>query len=255
MDKNVETKPAKGTFWEGMTCLLATISGNAYLILGSLLFSVLSLLGAWIPPRGDWVYQMARLWSRGLLFSSGARLDVDYSVPLSGDLCCIYMSNHQSVYDIPALIASLPGQTRFLAKRSLFRIPIFGWALRAGGFISIDRENRTKARESFNSAVSRLQEGSSTLVFPEGTRSVNGKLQPFERGGFLLALKSGLPIVPVGVIGSIEIRRRGSYIVRPGRITVRYGRPLNVEEFGVRGKQELIQRVREDIAALADVEP
>jgi len=234
---------------------MATVAGNTYLILGSLVFSVLSILGAWIPPRGNWVFQTARLWSHGLLFLSGVRRDVGCAEPLSPHQRCIYMSNHQSVFDIPALIVSLPGQTRLLAKQSLFRIPIFGWAMKAGGFISIDRKNRSKAKESFNAAVLRLQEGSSTLVFPEGTRSLDGELQPFERGGFLLALKSGLPIVPVGVIGSLAIRRRGSYVVRPGRITVRYGRPLKVEDFGVRGKQALIQQVREDIANLAGIEP
>ena len=250
-----ETSRREPSLWKRLTSLLATVSGNLYLIWGSLLFSVLSILGAWIPPRGNWVFQMARLWSHGLLAFSGVRLDVEYVEPLSADQCCIYMSNHQSVFDIPALITSLPGQTRLLAKQSLFRIPIFGWAMKAGGFISIDRKNRSKAKESFNSAVSRLKEGSSTLVFPEGTRSPDGELQPFERGGFLLALKSGLPIVPVGVIGSMAIRRRGSYVVRPGRITVRYGRPLRVEDFGVRGKQDLTQRVREEIAILAGLEP
>ena len=254
MAKN-DTSSAEDSLWGTVTCGLATVSGNIYLILGSLLFSVLSILGAWIPPRGNWVFQMARLWSHGFLFFSGVRLDVDYSIPLSSDQRCIYMSNHQSVFDIPALIVSLPGQTRLLAKQSLFRIPIFGWAMKAGGFISIDRKNRSKAKESFDSAVSRLKEGSSTLVFPEGTRSLDGELQPFERGGFLLALKSGLPIVPVGVIGSMAIRRRGSYVVRPGRITVRYGRPLKVEDFGVRGKQALIRQVREAIADLAGIEP
>jgi 1-acyl-sn-glycerol-3-phosphate acyltransferase len=234
---------------------LATVSANIYLILGSLLFSVLSLLGAWIPPRRKWVFYMARLWSHGLLFFSGVRLDVDYAVPLSSNQRCIYMSNHQGVFDIPALIVSLPGQTSLLAKESLFRIPIFGWAMKAGGFISIDRKNRSKARKSFNLAVTRLQEGSSTMVYPEGTRSMNGELQAFERGGFLLALKSGSPIVPVGLIGSMAIRRRGSYVVRPGRITVRYGRPLKVEDFGVRGKRDLMRRVREEIASLAGLEP
>lgn len=250
-----DTSRREGSLWGGVTAALATLTGNTYLVLGSILFSVLALLGAWIPPRGNWVFLMARAWSRGLLLFSGVRLDVEYTAPLSRDQCCIYMSNHQSLYDIPALMLSLPGQTRMLAKQSLFRIPLFGWALKAGGFISIDRKNRSKARESFNSAVIRLQEGSSTLVFPEGTRSLDGELQPFERGGFLLALKSGLPIVPVGLIGSLAIRRRDSYVVRPGRITVRYGRPLKVEEFGVRGKQALIQQVREDIAELAGIEP
>ena len=252
----VESDSTEGSGSRGtpLTTILATLSGNTYLILGSVFFSILALLGSWLPPRGNWVYQMARLWSHGLLFFSGVQLSVEYSVPLAPQRSCIYMSNHQSLFDIPALIVSLPGQTRFLAKQSLFRIPIFGWALKAGGFISIDRKNRSRARESFRSAVSRLQEGSSTLVFPEGTRSLDGSLGPFERGGFLLALKSGLPIVPVGVIGGLAIRQRESYVIRPGRISLRYGGPLRVEDFGVRGKDELMERVRKEIVDLAEID-
>jgi 1-acyl-sn-glycerol-3-phosphate acyltransferase len=92
------------------------------------------------------------------------------------------------------------------------------------------------------------------LVFPEGTRSLDGNLGPFERGGFLLALKSGLPIVPVGVIGGLAIRRRESYVIRPGRISLRYGGPLRVEDFGVRGKDELMERVRKEIVDLAEID-
>ena len=114
--ENSKSVQEKASFWETLTCVVATVSCNTYLILGSLFFSVLALLGAWIPPRGNWVFQMARLWSHGLLFFSGVRLSVDYSEPLSPELCCIYMSNHQSVHDIPALLVTLPGQTRFLAS-------------------------------------------------------------------------------------------------------------------------------------------
>jgi 1-acyl-sn-glycerol-3-phosphate acyltransferase len=162
------------------------------------------------------------------------------------------MSNHQSMYDIPALLASLPVQTRFLAKRSLFKIPIFGWAIALGGFISVDRSDRSRARESFAAAVEQLRLGASTLVFPEGTRSLDGRLSDFERGGFLLALKSGLAIVPVGIHGSLSVRRRGSLVVRPGRIRVRYGRPIEVESFGIRGRAELEGVVRERLADLMD---
>lgn len=234
--------------------VLATLSGNLYLVMGSAFFGSLAILLAWAPPPGHWVYRMARWWSRGLLLFSGVSVDAISEAELDAGQRYIFMSNHQGLYDIPALIATLPGQTRFLAKRSLFQIPVFGWALKAGGFISIDRENRSRAGESFSEAVRRLQEGSSAMVFPEGSRSLDGKLLPFERGGFLLALKSGLPIVPVGVRGSLEVRRRDSRIVRPGRITIHYGRPLGVDSYGVRARDEMMQEVRRQIAELAGLE-
>ena len=127
------------------------------------------------------------------------------------------MANHQSLFDIPALLASLPGETKFLAKSSLFRIPIFGWALSAGGFVPIDRSDRSTARESFAAAIAALARGVSVLIFPEEARSLDGRVLPFQRGGFLLALKSGLPIVPVGIEGAFEVQPRRSFLIRPGR--------------------------------------
>ena len=238
-----------------VTSVLATISGNLFLVIGSILFGSLAILMAWIPPRGDWVYANARLWSRGLLLFSGISLGRKLAAELEIDHPYVFMSNHQSLYDIPALIQSLPGQTRFLAKRSLFQIPIFGWALKAGGFVSIDRENRSRAGESFSDAVQRVQSGSSVVVFPEGTRSLDGELLPFERGGFLLAIKSGVPIVPVGIHGSLQVRSRDSWMVRPGRITVAVGEPIDVSAYGIRRRAELTEAVRGQIQRLSERSP
>lgn len=230
--------------------IVGTITGNLYLMFGTCVMSILAILVSWVPPRGNAVFGVARLWSRGLLFFSGARLDAAGGEGLKGAASYVFMSNHQSMYDIPALLASLPVQTRFLAKRSLFKIPIFGWAIALGGFISVDRSDRSRARESFAAAVEQLKRGASTLVFPEGTRSLDGRLSKFERGGFLLALKSGLAIVPVGIHGSLAVRKRGSLVVRPGRIGVRYGQPIEVERYGIRGRAELESVVRERLADL-----
>lgn len=228
----------------------ATVCGNLYLVVGSLVFAVLSLVVATIPPRGHWVFWCARWWARGVLLTSGVRLAVSREAAADGGPV-VYMANHQSLYDIPALLASVPGQTRMLAKRSLFRIPIFGWAMKAGGFIAIDREDRSKARDSFAQAVKRLQRGISAVVFPEGTRSATGRLGSFQRGGFLLALKAGLPIVPVGIEESRSIRPKGGWAVRPRTLPVRYGSPIDPAAFGLRDKRALAAAVRAEIARLA----
>jgi 1-acyl-sn-glycerol-3-phosphate acyltransferase len=240
------------------TTALATFSGNLFLIVGSLTLSSLSILVSRIPPRTSWAFGCSRLWSWGLLKASGVRLDATLDPALDPSRSYVFLANHQSLFDIPALIASSPGQVRFLAKRSLFRIPFFGWALSSAGFIPVDREDRSSARHSFASAASRLAGGTSILIFPEGTRSLEeGCLLPFERGGFLLALKSGLPIVPVGIRGTRAIQPRRSFVIRPGVARVRYGAPLTAGDYGLRRKAELIQEVRRRICELAElpVEP
>ena len=233
---------------------LATVGGNIYIVLGSVIFGTLAILGSWLPPKGRWVFLMARLWSRGLLACSGLRMEVSQTGPIDESRSYIFMSNHQSLYDIPALLASLPVPAFFLAKRSLFRIPIFGWALAAGGFISIDRHDRSNAKEAFARAVENLQEGRSTVIFPEGTRSLDGALLPFERGGFLMALKSCAAIVPVGIQGTLQVRRRDGWKVTPGTIRIDYGPPVETGSYSIRTRKELATVVRNSLAELAGLE-
>jgi len=163
----------------------------------------------------------------------------------------VFLANHCSWYDIPALLSTLPGRVRFAAKRGLFQVPILGWAMKSGGFLPVDRKDRSRAREAFAIAVEELSTGGSVLFFPEGTRSPTGELLPFQRGGFLLALKSGLRVVPVGVQGSFEVMPRSTFWVRPGRIQINFGEPLDPEEYGLRGRKALMEDVRRQIDELS----
>ncbi len=236
--------------WGALTAV-ATLTGNLYLIAGTLFFSVLAFLLCWIPPRGRVVFWFARLWSRGVLLFAGSRLETASEIVLDRSARYVFMANHQSLFDIPALLITTPVETRFLAKRSLFQIPFFGWALKAGGFVSIDRTSRERAQSAFTSALRQLRSGASILVFPEGTRSLDGRLLPFKRGGLLLALRSGLPIVPVGIRGTLRMRSRASYLIRPGTAVVRYGRPIDPAAYGVRALDRLEADLRGRIAELA----
>jgi 1-acyl-sn-glycerol-3-phosphate acyltransferase len=236
-----------------MATFFATLMGNLYLVAGSVFFGLLASVLGWIPPRGNWMYWCARLWAHGLLWASGVRVMVSRQ-PLDPRGRYVFMANHQSLFDIPVLLATLPGQVRFMAKESLFRIPVFGWALHAGGFIPVDRRDRTQARQAFSTAGQRLAGGSSILVFPESTRTDGTRLLPFQRGGFLIALKSGLGIVPVGIRGSVSIQVRGSARIRPGSVEVHYGAAIDVAAFGVRRKEELMEVVRRAVAGLAAIE-
>jgi 1-acyl-sn-glycerol-3-phosphate acyltransferase len=230
--------------------LVRTVLAAVYLLFGSGLFATLSIASAWLPRGGDWVFFWARCWSRGWLAAAGVRLSVSSEVPLSRPDNYVFMANHQSALDIPVLLASLPVSTRFMAKRELFRIPVFGWAIRAGGFIPVDRRDRASARQSFQAAIARLRGGASVFVFPEETRSTDGTLLPFQRGGFLLAMKSGTPIVPVGVVGTSRVQRRGGLLVHPGPVEVRYGRPVAIGGARVGGKADFIAEVRQEIERL-----
>lgn len=234
--------------------VLATVVGNLYLVFGTLLFASLACLAGLIDRSGNTTFRLARVWSWGIVLTSGLRLRRSFTSPLDGAEPVIYMANHQSLFDIPVLFITLPGQVRMLAKHSLFHIPIFGWAIRLGGFISIDRQDRSRAKESFDAAVDRLRSGTSTLIYPEGTRSLDGRLLAFQRGGMLLALKSGLPIIPVGIQGTFEVQAKHSFAIRPRTVHVRYGEPIPVDGFGIRQRRELAERVRREVAALARTE-
>ena len=227
---------------------LATFTGNLFLLVGSTLLAVVTLLVAWIPPRGTWSFAIMRIWSSSVLAASLVRVEVRYAPELEPGKSYVFLANHQSLFDIPVLIATSPGQIRMVAKRSLFQIPVFGWALRAGGFIPVDRADRSSATQTFASASARLRQKTSILLFPEGTRSLDDTLLPFQRGGFLLALKSGLPIVPVGIRGSRAIQGKSSFAIHPGTVTVTYGAPIDTAAYGLRRKKELTAEVRRRIA-------
>jgi 1-acyl-sn-glycerol-3-phosphate acyltransferase len=239
----------------GAGSLLASLTGNGFLVLGTFVLAVCTLLTGWIPlPRGGRVFFFwARLWSRLVLLTSGVRARAERLAQLDPRRTYVFLSNHQSLYDIPLLIATLPFPVRFMAKRELFSIPIFGWAIRMGGFIPVDRGASKGARESFRAATARLAHGGSVLLFPEETRSLDGRLLPFKRGGFLLAQMAGAPVVPVGIRGTLGVRRKDSFRIHPGRALVRYGAPIEPAS-GRRDTAELVGRVRAAIAELAGAE-
>jgi 1-acyl-sn-glycerol-3-phosphate acyltransferase len=240
---------------ERLRSLAATACAFAYLVPGTLVLGTLAVLLSWVPPRGEAMMLLARVWSRCLLAAAGVRVRVEEAAPPAAPGGCVFLANHQSYFDIPALLATVPRSVRFAAKRSLFRIPVFGWALAAGGFIPVDRADRSRARDVWAAAGRRLAAGASVLFFPEGTRSADGRVAPFQRGGFLVALKSGAPIVPVGVSGSRRVLPRGRFRVSPGTIDVRYGAAVDPAEYGVARKGELIARVQGEVERLVGAAP
>lgn len=207
--------------------------------------AVLSL----VYPPGDWVIRLGRLWARGICAASGVVIDRSGIENLPASPPFILISNHQSHFDLLAFILGFPVSFRVVAKRFLFYIPIFGWCLWASGMIPIDREKRASAFKSLERAAVRARTGVPILFFAEGTRSPDGALLPFKKGAFVIAVKSGIPIVPVSISGSHGVLPRNSIRIRPGRIGIRFGPAIRAEEYTLETKEALIARVRDAITA------
>ena len=202
------------------------------------------ILACLVVPSGNAVLPLARFWARILLALCRVRLVVQGASSIAAPGPYLFLSNHQSQFDILAVVLAIPLQFRILAKKELFYIPIFGWVLKLSGFVGIDRSNRDKAIRSLEQAAQRLRGGTSLLIYAEGTRSLDGKLLPFKKGGFVLAIQAGVPIVPVTIQGSREILAKGSLRIRPGTIHVEIGRPIDPAAYTLDDKERLMQDVR-----------
>ena len=185
-----------------------------------------------------------RTWARRLLEVTGLPVEVrglDRLPPAA----CVYAANHASFVDIWVLVARLPGSVRFVAKRELYRIPIFGWALRATGQIPMDRRDREAAARSYRSAAGVVRGGRSVIVFVEGTRSRDGRLSEFKKGGFVLAIEAGVPLVPVYLRGTHAAMPRGSLWLRRRPVALVAGEPIPTAGLTYDDRGTLLARVRE----------
>lgn len=187
---------------------------------------LLVLLSLPFERQGRAVHSIGAFWSRVLLALSGVRVDLKGRENIPSGRAVIFVSNHQGAFDIPALQAFLPVQFRWVAKKSLFRIPVIGWSMSLAGYVGIDRDNPVEAMKNMEEASEKIRKGTSVLIFPEGTRSGSGRLLPFKRGAFVLAKKSGVPVVPVAINGTSDIMRRGGFLIRPSRVRIRIGKPV-----------------------------
>lgn len=199
---------------------------------------------------GRWAYAVSRLWSWSILKIGGVRLSARGLDRLDAGRPYIFMANHQSLIDIPVLVGSFPRfQLRWVAKKELLYIPLFGWALWASRHITVDRADYSTAARSLRKAKEKIESGISVVIFPEGTRSLSGELLPFKKGGFLLAVKTKTPIVPVTINGSRAVLLRKDWRIRAGEVEVVVGDPIPVDSVHPADLQGLLTRVREIIEA------
>jgi 1-acyl-sn-glycerol-3-phosphate acyltransferase len=223
---------------------------TALVAVATIVGAVAALLSRLFDSSGDTVLVLARWWSRAICSLSGVKIEVEGGGALDHTHSYVFMANHLSTIDIWALYVALPLPVRMIAKKQLASIPLFGWAMWAGRFIFIDRQNGVSARRSIERATERIRAGASVLLFPEGTRSRDGQLQPFKKGGFHMAIDAGAPIVPVALQGTRELMPRGSLRVKPGRVKVTIGAPIPTEGLGADDRNALLERVHGTIAEM-----
>lgn len=194
--------------------------------------------------------KLTRIWARCVLAASGVSVQVEEGQSLEPDRSYIFAANHQSQFDILAMQGFFKADFRWLAKKELFRIPVFGPAMRMIGFIPVDRSHGRQAMKSLLEAARRIANGASVVIFPEGTRSPDGKLRDFKSGSVFLALKAGVPLVPVAILGTHEILAKGKLLARPGKVLIRVGNPIETKDFKPAQKQELLEVLRQAVADL-----
>ncbi len=197
-----------------------------------------------LDPTGRFLHKYAGLWARVGLFLAGVRLETGNIEKIPTGQPLIFMGNHQSNFDILALYAALPVHFSWIAKEELFRIPFFGFAMRRAGYIPLDRGDGRRALKSVDEAARKIRNGVSVIIFPEGTRTRDGNLLPFKRGGFLLAAKAGVPIVPFTINGTAGINPAKTLQLQKGTVRICFSDPM--ETSGATGKRrdDLIERVR-----------
>lgn len=210
----------------------------------TLVLSLIALFSIPFQKSGRLYHWCARSWSKSILKIYGVHVTVKGLELSDRSRHYIYVTNHASMFDIPAVLAGIPDQIRIVLKKELTRVPIWGWALKYGHYISIDRSNPKDAMASLERAAETIRRGASVLLFAEGTRTRNGKLQPFKRGAFTLAAKSGVPIIPITINGTFKILPKGSWRIRPTDITVVLDKPIDTQGIeGKGGEMDLMEKV------------
>lgn len=211
-------------------------------LIASLLALIVSLFGQ------DRTHSFVRFWGRSCLFLAGLKVQIQGVENIPYDSSAIYVSNHQSNFDIPIIYDGLPIQFRWMAKQELFRVPLFGLAMKRSGIIPIDRSNRRKTMHSIIAAAQRIKTGTSVIIFPEGTRTPDGQLQEFKKGALLIAAKAQVPVVPIAIHGSFQVQSKDHWKINGGSLILEFLPPIATEGLKSNDIDALTIRVHDQIA-------
>jgi 1-acyl-sn-glycerol-3-phosphate acyltransferase len=218
-------------------------------VLATVVLGSVCIFFGYFSKTGNLPHIVARFWANSILVVSGIRVTLHGRDNLIADRPVIYMVNHQSNFDIPVLLGRLPVQFRWLAKAELFRIPILGRGMKGSGYISIDRSNRRSAMQSLAQAAETIRNGTSVLIFPEGTRSQDGNLQSFKKGGFVLTVDAGVPVIPMTICGTWPIMPKDRLLIRPRPVTLTILPPVDTSAFSRKTKDDLMDVIHRQLSA------
>lgn len=223
------------SIWYRVTLLFLTFYYASKVVIAALVFR--------IPNRHGGVYdETAKRWSAWQLRAAGVKVRMVGMENIPKGQPVVFVSNHQSWFDIISLAANLPHTTRFVSKKELAKVPLLGKAMEVAGHIFIDRQNRQKAFEAYEEIAQIVSDGMNAVVFAEGTRSRTGELQPFKKGPFVLAIAAQVPIVPVYCAHTFGISPKGSIRIRPRPVTIYLGEPISTKGMNYEDRHELLRR-------------
>lgn len=224
--------------------MIRTIFSYVIFLCTTVILGTVAIFLSLFDSSGNIPHLVARLWGKIPLRTTGIKVSVLGRENIDPQKSYILVSNHQSSFDIFALLGYLPIQFRWIAKAELFRLPFLGWAMSRIGYIPIERDSPKKAYRSMLRAAEKVQQGVSVIIFPEGTRSPDGNLQPFKKGVFLIALKSHAPILPIAICGTGKIMPKGDWRVYPGNVKIIIDPAIETAGVPPEKEGELSERVR-----------
>lgn len=235
---------------EAMSVIRSSLFSIPLIFLATIVMDLISMLVSFFDRSGNIPHHLARLWGKMLLAVSFIRVRAEGMEKLDPKANYVFVSNHASYMDIPALLSTLTHQFRFFAKKGLYKIPFLGWHLRWAGHLPVDRSNARASLKSMSEGARIIAERHiSVLLFPEGGRSATG-LRPFKEGAAYIAIKAGVPVVPVAIVGLRELLPMGSGHIRSGRVTVRIADPIKTTGLKIDARAELTARVHDEVARM-----
>ncbi len=225
-----------------------------FIILNTVVLALLVIMVSPFDRKRNLVHYIGRFWALLNVYLSGTRLVIRGREKIEKGCSYIVMANHQSLFDVWALIGMLPLQLRWIIKSDIKKMPIFGYALERMGHIYVDRRRRKDTALSLEEALQKMGERASVVIFPEGTRSKDGHLQKFHKGGAIIAIRSGVPILPVTVNGGRFVLPKDTLALMPGKIEVVVGDVIDPGMFDENSKDELMRAVKSAIGKNLDLE-
>ena len=217
----------------------------------TVIFGCIGLIGSVFERRGKMVSWVAQTWSKIVLFIGGILYRTIGLEKLDPNGQYIFAANHESAMDIPLAFGALKYHLVSIAKIELKKIPILGWVMTAGGHIFVDRRNHSKALKSLeNAKASMTKNPRSILIFPEGTRSLNGDIKPFKKGGLVMAIQLGIPVVPIALCGTRDVLGKNGLLLNPQELELRIGKPIRTENIHFEDRQQFVADVRQEVVAL-----